>query len=481
MNFQKITADSLRQFNEVLELKNRNIKWTAERAQKISREESYLESVLNLAFGDTGQIPVTTETKERIGWGSENSIPPPSYQDEDGFDITQPRSKTTASVLSILSNEADQSIIRDDPSDGPVNRVPFLSESGDYTDITRLKFTPARKSLLTDMLVSYASVRSADNSQQQRNEALYRETYYDTTVSNFKRGSSQLSDRNAIGAAIQSSGATPGGRSSAAAMEIVQIFAPAGKLGVEVDTPENGGPVYVSSISNNSPLLGRIFLGDIIVAVDNMDVQRLVADNVAKILLVKSTKTRRIISVLRKFEGPEQPLYPSSGKTDTQPPQALPANDKRFDEVQQWLTSYLPQLAKEDIVYYCNSLIDDGFDSLDMLGELLEDDIGFMKKAHKRVIARRLFNASKSPSAFDEQIPMARKVYTVDEALGVAARKGIEATIAEEKRLASEGRPGAVNKAKVVQKSKGEKDKPIINSNLSPDADEEKNGPILEK
>ena len=31
-----------------------------------------------------------------------------------------------------------------------------------------------------------------------------------------------------------------------------------------------------------------------------------------------------------------------------------------------------------------------------------------------------------------------KKVYSVDEALGVAARKGIEATVAEEKRLAAE-------------------------------------------
>jgi hypothetical protein len=474
----------LRQFNEVLELKNRDIKWTEERAQKLAREESYLESVLNLAFGDIGRIPVTTETKKEMGWGSEYLIPPPSYQDEDGFDITrvpytlQPRSKTAASVLSKLSKEADQSILRDDPSDDTVNRVPFVSESGDYTDITRLKFTPTRKSLLTDMLVSYASIRSADNSQQQRNEALYRETYYDTTMSNFERGSTRLSDQNAIEAAIQSSNTSPGGRTSAAAMEMVQIFAPAGKLGVEVDTLENGGPVYVSSISKNSPLLGRIFLGDIIVAVDNIDVQRLVADNVAKILLVKSTNTRRMISVFRKFEGPEQPLYPPSGNQA----QAPPANDKRFEEVEQWLTSYLPQLAQEDLVHYCNSLIDDGFDSLDMLAELMEDDINFMKKAHKRVLARRLFNASTSSStALDEQIPSARKVYTVDEALGVAARKGIEATIAEEKRLASEGRSPAVNKAKAVQKNRGEKNKPIVNSKSSPDANKEENGPTFER
>ena len=37
-----------------------------------------------------------------------------------------------------------------------------------------------------------------------------------------------------------------------------------------------------------------------------------------------------------------------------------------------------------------------------------------------------------------EHNSLARKVYTVDEALGIAARKGIEATIAEQKKLASD-------------------------------------------
>ncbi|KAL3816442.1 hypothetical protein ACHAXA_000092 [Cyclostephanos tholiformis] len=484
---KKITADSLRQFNEVMDLKNGNIKWTKELAQKVAREESYLESVLNLAFGDIGGISVTTEATKEMGWDNENLITSQSYRDEDSFDITRvpytlkPRSKTTVSVLSKLSKESDQSIPRVDPIEKVVSRVQLVSESGDYTDITRLKFTPTRKSLLTDMLTSYSSKRIVGNSQQQRNEALFRETSYDTSRSNFEGVSPRISDQNAIEAVIQSSYNIPGGRASADSMKLVQIFAPAGKLGVEVDTPEYGGPAYVSSISNSSPLLGRIFLGDMIIAVDNMDVQQLVADDVSKILLVKSTNTRRLISVLRKFEGPEQPSYPSSGKGGTQAHASL-TNDKRFEEVEQWLMSYLPQLIKEDAVNYCNTLIDDGFDSLDMLAELMEDDIHFMKKAHKRVMLRRLFNATTSSSAFNEQIPPAKKVYTVDEALGVAARKGIEATIAEEKRLASETRlVVANNKAMVEQKNKGEKKEQIVDSKSCPKANEEKNDPMRDR
>jgi hypothetical protein len=468
----------LRQFNEILELKNGVIKWTEERAQKIAREESYLESLLNLGSGNFGGMPFTTKTMTEAGRGSNDEVPTPSYRDEDSFDITrvpytlQPRTKSSASVLSKLSKEADQTIPRVKPSDEAASKAPLISESGDYTDITRLKFTPTRKSLLTDMLVSYANIRSTSNVQQQRTEASSRESYYDTTRAYFEGFSPQRSEQNAFDSMIQPSYIiTPGARPSSDALGIVQILAPAGKLGVEVDTPETGGPAYVSRISENSPLLGRIFLGDIIVAVDDRDVQRLVADDVSKILLVKSTNTRRLISVLRKFQGGEQSLYPPSGKTVAQA-QASLANDKRVEEVEQWLMSYLPQLNKEDAVKYCKILIDDGFDSLDMLAELIEDDIYFMKKAHKRVMSRKLFNTSTLPSAVDEEMPPPRKVYTVDEALGVAARKGIEATIAEEKRLASEARPATAKKAKVGQNNKGEK-KPIVESDASAKANDD--------
>jgi hypothetical protein len=124
-----------------------------------------------------------------------------------------------------------------------------------------------------------------------------------------------------------------------------------------------------------------------------------------------------------------------NGEADAQP-EAIPAtnNDKRFEVVRQWLRLYLPQLAKEDVVFYCSSLIHDGFDSLDMLAELMKDDISFMKKAHKRVKLLRLFYASTSPPSFVEQSPPAGDVYTVDEAIGDAAQTGIEATISEGKR-----------------------------------------------
>jgi len=45
----------------------------------------------------------------------------------------------------------------------------------------------------------------------------------------------------------------------------------------------------------------------------------------------------------------------------------------------------------DDVEAYSARLVDDGFDSLQMLMEQLEeDDLDFMKKAHKRALVRYL-------------------------------------------------------------------------------------------
>ena len=90
---------------------------------------------------------------------------------------------------------------------------------------------------------------------------------------------------------------------------------------------------------------------------------------------------------------------------------------------------FAPTHQTGNCIFYCRSLIDDGFDSLDMLGELMEDDVRFVKP----------FNASTFRPSFIELSPRARDVYTVDKAVGGAALKGIEATIQEGKRASIGG------------------------------------------
>mmetsp|Transcript_13788 Transcript_13788/g.29606 ORF Transcript_13788/g.29606 Transcript_13788/m.29606 type:complete len:775 (+) Transcript_13788:232-2556(+) len=63
----------------------------------------------------------------------------------------------------------------------------------------------------------------------------------------------------------------------------------------------------------------------------------------------------------------------------------------RSGEVKQWLLSHLPTLKKRDVDKYCHRFDEDGFDSVLIIEEVLEEgDLSFMKKAHRRVLTKRL-------------------------------------------------------------------------------------------
>jgi len=64
--------------------------------------------------------------------------------------------------------------------------------------------------------------------------------------------------------------------------------------------------------------------------------------------------------------------------------------ENSYEEVMQWLSSHLPRLKKDDAVRYCECLMDDGFDSFDVLAEITEEDVHFMKKAHQRTLIKRM-------------------------------------------------------------------------------------------
>ncbi|KAL7531212.1 hypothetical protein ACHAXR_003904 [Thalassiosira sp. AJA248-18] len=83
--------------------------------------------------------------------------------------------------------------------------------------------------------------------------------------------------------------------------EWVHIVAPSGKLGVVLVTPEppESGPAYVFNIRDDSPLMGKVRLGDKIMTVDDEDVREMTAINVSKLLGSKSTNEERKISILR--------------------------------------------------------------------------------------------------------------------------------------------------------------------------------------
>lgn len=54
------------------------------------------------------------------------------------------------------------------------------------------------------------------------------------------------------------------------------------------------------------------------------------------------------------------------------------------EAVMSWLLTHLPQLQEEDAISYFHALIDDGFDSIDALCYVLEEeDLSFMKEDHQ--------------------------------------------------------------------------------------------------
>lgn len=443
---QKITSDSLRQFDEISALRSGRMKLTDVSSKKIALEEAYLQSVLNNKCGE-GTYAVVHEAEEVESSNDEATLP--STGDDGAFDITrvpftlQPLTKPRESVLTELSKKIKQS----DPDAQTTDEAPPSLDDSEYSDLTRIQFSPPRKSLLTDVLTSYSNKKSAASTLQGKREALPEWKYYDITRAPLQRVSPQLQEKKALSIAIRIPDIAPVTSLVSETREVKQIVAPPGKLGVVVNTAQNEGPAYVSSIGDDSPLFGRILLGDLIIAVDDLDVQTLVADEVSKILLTKSTNARRTISVLRKIENIKERQVDLGGQLAALEFNPVSSNAKmlaradanRFDDVERWMLAILPHLQQDDVVYYCKCLISDGFDSLDMLEELIVDDLYFMKKAHQRVMSRHLSKRQEELlTVMDEESTRTKKVYTVDEALGVAARKGIEATVAAEKRLAAE-------------------------------------------
>ena len=70
-------------------------------------------------------------------------------------------------------------------------------------------------------------------------------------------------------------------------------------------------------------------------------------------------------------------------------------------DLKYWLLAYLPDLVDTDIESYSRHLIDDGFDSFEMLDELTIEDVKFMKASHRYVLAKQL-NASGNSGETEE-------------------------------------------------------------------------------
>jgi C-terminal processing protease CtpA/Prc len=104
--------------------------------------------------------------------------------------------------------------------------------------------------------------------------------------------------------AVSSGGAQDPERTDAPITEeLIEIYAPAGKLGVVLDTPGDGPPT-VHELRPNSVLMNELKVGDKVIAIDDVDVRRLSANKVSKIISRKMDNETRKFSIVRTI-GPD--------------------------------------------------------------------------------------------------------------------------------------------------------------------------------
>ena len=80
--------------------------------------------------------------------------------------------------------------------------------------------------------------------------------------------------------------------------EIIDVYCPPGKLGVVIDTPDDGAPV-VHAVKDSSVVADQVKVGDKVVAVDDEDVRVFTAIKVSKMISRKSANPTRKLTLVR--------------------------------------------------------------------------------------------------------------------------------------------------------------------------------------
>jgi len=81
--------------------------------------------------------------------------------------------------------------------------------------------------------------------------------------------------------------------------EILEIYAPSGKLGIVIDTPPTSSTPIVHAIKDTCPIRAEVYVGDKLVAVDGIDVREMEATDVSKLIGSKSGQSERKLTIIR--------------------------------------------------------------------------------------------------------------------------------------------------------------------------------------
>jgi len=85
--------------------------------------------------------------------------------------------------------------------------------------------------------------------------------------------------------------------------EYIEIYAPNGKLGIVIDTPMSSSTPIVHAIKDTCPIKNEIYVGDKLVAVDDVDVRDYQAVDVSILIGNKSSQERRKLTIIRTARG----------------------------------------------------------------------------------------------------------------------------------------------------------------------------------
>jgi len=107
---------------------------------------------------------------------------------------------------------------------------------------------------------------------------------------------------DALYGSASSMGASPAG-SGTKKEEVIDVYCPPGKLGVVIDTPDDGPPV-VHAVKDSSVVADQVKVGDKVVCVDDEDVQHFTAIKVSKMISRKSANPTRKLTLIRTTMGP---------------------------------------------------------------------------------------------------------------------------------------------------------------------------------
>ena len=80
--------------------------------------------------------------------------------------------------------------------------------------------------------------------------------------------------------------------------EMLEVYAPSGKLGVVIDNPDGRNPT-IHAVKDTSHIASQICVGDRVVAVDDEDVRGMSAMKVSRLISRKSGNVTRKLTIIR--------------------------------------------------------------------------------------------------------------------------------------------------------------------------------------